>query len=938
MSTPFEVGERRCGPPAADLDPDWAGYEAPGGADDEPRLLFPGGRLGPPGAPPSDAPSPGRPSSARRPSRARRRAAKNGGVAPFTLLQIFDDSCGVDGRWAVAGAAPDEFTAKASARAVMSAAALRLGVGAEYVSSLSLYAFSRDGCDRRIDPATPAGALKKCDALVLAVRLAVAASWRASALPPGRPRRAPGSTAVRLGALRLWSRARDLAAKKQCATAAADVVRPLAITLLATHGAEARARGRQGRGGAGGPRDLERRNARQRARRRRSAQLERQGIEIEIVESVEDVQYFNDGAKPESDFLELVSSLPLYGAALFPLRGAARGGGRAPRRDDDAPKSAVANRVLAISREGAAVLTADLRTELQLIPMNKLRRWHAALDAICFEVREALRPLEPELPAAAVRRRRDPGEAETIAAPRGDGAGQGPGRASARRREARAPGATAKARPKSWTSWATALLGGAEAKSEREKPLPPPPASLSDEEDESSDSDLEAPMQRVRFELLLVERPGQVGYRSREIVDLLDDYSVFDLVEDRPRCQYQGRTRERNSKLQSLISRPFSTRQYHSIFGTGLPMNGTSRVARATVGTSEQMASEGGGALGDQPTVYNALVSAVVRPPRFLYDARLLGPSSFEFGGKRFFRHDLVIRNQHGLRLHCSHWRPAAPEHQRAAARPCVVFMHANSASRIQACSYLPVALSLGCSMFAFDCCGSGVSDGTYVSLGYHEADDLLVALTHLRKRKDTGPLVVWGHSMGAASVIYYQGRYRGSYPRIDAAVLDSPYADFEELANHLVKQNSAVATGSLGKYVVGFSLTRMALNLVLESIDASCLQLAKFSPLKDLSPISHAATCVTPALFMQARSDRIIALSHVEGLANRYGGTRKLAIVDGTHSSPRNGAARHFIAMYLKKNVKLPPEAARPDTRNRDRYLELSPWHRPRSALPPCT
>ena len=37
-----------------------------------------------------------------------------------------------------------------SARAVMSAAALRLGVGAEYVSSLSLYAFSRDGCDRRI--------------------------------------------------------------------------------------------------------------------------------------------------------------------------------------------------------------------------------------------------------------------------------------------------------------------------------------------------------------------------------------------------------------------------------------------------------------------------------------------------------------------------------------------------------------------------------------------------------------------------------------------------------------------------------------------------------------------------------------------------------------------------------------------------------------------
>ncbi|KAH8094267.1 palmitoyl-(protein) hydrolase [Aureococcus anophagefferens] len=827
----------------------------------------------------------------------------------------------------------------------MSAAALRLGVGAEYVSSLSLYA-SRDGCDRRIDPATPAGALKKCDALVLAVRLVTGRSAAAlrgrrrghGGLPAaaGRPRRsgldgrAPGRAApvvaragprgeeaVRDGGGGRRAPAGDHAAgdarRETFAPRVRDVgdvsngvLRDLDALLVEDERRQAKAAaapevpGTSSGGNApAGPSETER------------AQLERQGIEIEIVESVEDVQYFNDGAKPESDFLELVSSLPLYGAALFPCAVRRRAAGERRDADDDAPKSAVANRVLAISREGAAVLTADLRTELQLIPMNKLRRWHAALDSICFESEKPFDHWSPNF----LRRRSADGETQAKRKRLRRLAATARGKVRARvaggDEAARAGGDRAKARPKSWTSWATALLGGAEAKSEREKPLPPPPASLSDEEDESSDSDLEAPMQRVRFELLLVERPGQVGYRSREIVDLLDDYSVFDLVEDRPRPVpldlRHGPAHERD-----VARRP----------GDG-----------GHVGAD---GPEGGGALGDQPTVRNAPCPRSC-DRRGSSTTRLLGPSSFEFGGKRF-RHDLVIRNQHGLRLHCSHWRPAAPEHQRAAARPCVVFMHANSASRIQACSYLPVALSLGCSMFAFDCCGSGVSDGTYVSLGYHEADDLLVALTHLRKRKDTGPLVVWGHSMGAASVIYYQGRYRGSYPRIDAAVLDSPYADFEELANHLVKQNSAVATGSLGKYVVGFSLTRMALNLVLESIDASCLQLAKFSPLKDLSPISHAATCVTPALFMQARSDRIIALSHVEGLANRYGGTRKLAIVDGTHSSPRNGAARHFIAMYLKKNVKLPPEAARPDTRNRDRYLELSPWHRPRSALPPCT
>ena len=65
---------------------------------------------------------------------------------------------------------------------------------------------------------------------------------------------------------------------------------------------------------------------------------------------------------------------------------------------------------------------------------------------------------------------------------------------------------------------------------------------------------------------------------------------------------------------------------------------------------------------------------------------------------------------------------------------------------------------------------------------------------------------------MGAAAVIYYQGRYltkkNVTAPRLDACVLDSPYADFGELARHLVAQNSKAATGGLGKYVAGFTVT----------------------------------------------------------------------------------------------------------------------------------
>ena len=38
--------------------------------------------------------------------------------------------------------------------------------------------------------------------------------------------------------------------------------------------------------------------------------------------------------------------------------------------------------------------------------------------------------------------------------------------------------------------------------------------------------------------------------------------------------------------------------------------------------------------------------------------------------------------------------------------------MHANSAARIQALHYLGAVLATGATLFAFDCAGSGISDG----------------------------------------------------------------------------------------------------------------------------------------------------------------------------------------------------------------------------------
>ena len=66
-------------------------------------------------------------------------------------------------------------------------------------------------------------------------------------------------------------------------------------------------------------------------------------------------------------------------------------------------------------------------------------------------------------------------------------------------------------------------------------------------------------------------------------------------------------------------------------------------------------------------------------------------------------------------------------------------------ASRAQSCHYLSMVLALGCSLFAFDCAGSGLSDGSLVTLGWREARDLRVVLCHLRQRADVTGVALWG-------------------------------------------------------------------------------------------------------------------------------------------------------------------------------------------------
>ena len=151
-----------------------------------------------------------------------------------------------------------------------------------------------------------------------------------------------------------------------------------------------------------------------------------------------------------------------------------------------------------------------------------------------------------------------------------------------------------------------------------------------------------------------------------------------------------------------------------------------------------------------------------------------------------------------------------------------------------------------------------------------------MVVLCHLRAQASVAQLAVWGASMGAAASIFYQARGAAAtppWPQVDAAVLDSPYPDFTQLAHHLVSK----------RQFGGFTLPSGLVSVVLGMLESSVEKSAKFS-IQWLTPITYVDRCWAPALFMLADHDPLITMQHIETLAKNYSGPRTLAMLSLIH------------------------------------------------------
>ena len=281
---------------------------------------------------------------------------------------------------------------------------------------------------------------------------------------------------------------------------------------------------------------------------------------------------------------------------------------------------------------------------------------------------------------------------------------------------------------------------------------------------------------------------------------------------------------------------------------------------------------------------YETLWKAIIRPPRDKYDEDLLGEKIFTYHSKSYTRTDYTLLSKRGFLMKCSFIQLSLKERKNFV-MPVVVYLHGNSSSRLEGLKMAPELLKKNINVFIFDFPGCGLSEGEYISLGYHEQHDLRIILDFLVRLPGVGPIGIWGRSMGAATAMLYAC----TDDRVRAACMDSPFMDFRSLAKDLCKKNISIP---------GF-LIETAMHFVKKTVRTK-----NDLDIEKLRPIDCAEKTTTPGFFVHAMNDELIPLDHSIKVYEKYSGVKSINVVEGGHNSARQKHILDKIGKFFEKHL----------------------------------
>ena len=281
---------------------------------------------------------------------------------------------------------------------------------------------------------------------------------------------------------------------------------------------------------------------------------------------------------------------------------------------------------------------------------------------------------------------------------------------------------------------------------------------------------------------------------------------------------------------------------------------------------------------------YESLWKFIIRPPRDRYSEELLGPQAFYFNNKNYLRKDYDLLSSQGYKMKCSFIEPDDPFRD-TYTMPVIIYLHGNSSSRLEGLRMTEELLKRNINLFLVDLPGCGLSGGEFLSLGFHEKEDVGVIVDFLEKIPGVGKIGLWGRSMGAATTMLYAHKD----PRVNAICVDSPFAEFRRLAKEL----------TLSKVTLPNFLIDAVLGIVRRTIIGK-----NGLDINLLNPIDMAKKTLQPALFVHAKNDDLISLQHSVDLFDAYKGVDKFIVFieKGGHNTRRPDNIINQIGEFFEK------------------------------------
>jgi pimeloyl-ACP methyl ester carboxylesterase len=281
----------------------------------------------------------------------------------------------------------------------------------------------------------------------------------------------------------------------------------------------------------------------------------------------------------------------------------------------------------------------------------------------------------------------------------------------------------------------------------------------------------------------------------------------------------------------------------------------------------------------------------IIRPPR---DEYVLYELDFPFNLVEnpdfiYIREDYTVLSKRGYLMECSFFRADLTK-RIPYIRPVVIYLHRNSSSRIEGTKMALFLLNKGIDLFVFDFPGCGKSEGEYISLGYYEKEDVSSIVDFVEKFPGVGKIGIWGRSMGAATALMYSYQDK----RIKAQCIDSPFANFKDLAIKLCKQHI---------YIPEF-----VINTILYFLKKT-IRKKNDLEIENLKPIEFSKLSKTPAFFIHAMKDDLIPYEQTIKIYEEYSGIKSINITEGDHNTPRQKQLINkiitFFIKYLDENYK---------------------------------